>query len=226
MIPRYQRILFWILVGGIAIMAGFLLHGCHEAHKRLATHNDDTPISATFSTSTEDIAFYLANDADGSISSTQQPVALPQDPTVRARIILEHLLAGYSAVTSSHPLQSGPAVDDVYILDPPANNSPDAPTSPSGQLAVINLHGSFADNHPSGVQVENLTILSIIGTLHAAFPQVTQIRLPVDGQPRDTLAGHADLQRVYPAADTTSKPAQPQPVTDDLSSAQQPAATN
>ena len=72
-----------------------------------------------------------------------------------------------------------------------------------------NLHGSFIDNHPSGIQVEALTLQSIIGTLHAAIPEITKIRFLVDGQPHDTLAGHADLLRAYPATDTTAKPTPP-----------------
>jgi hypothetical protein len=46
-----------------------------------------------------------------------------------------------------------------------------------------------------------LTVLSICGTLHANLPRVTQVRFLVDGQPRATLAGHADLTRTYMAAD-------------------------
>ena len=46
-----------------------------------------------------------------------------------------------------------------------------------------------------------LTVLSICGTLHANLPRVTQVRFLVDGQPRATLAGHADLPGTYLAAD-------------------------
>jgi hypothetical protein len=75
----------------------------------------------------------------------------------------------------------------------------------------VNLHGAFLSSHPSGIEVEDLTVQSIIGTLHAAFPQVAQVRFLVDGQPRDTLNGHADLQRIYPATDTYDKPTPPNP---------------
>jgi Sporulation and spore germination len=203
MIPRYQRILFWILAAGIFLMAAFLLHGCEQAHKRLVAPNDATPIAAPTTASTEDITLYVANDADASITPTTESIALPQEPTVRARTLLEHLLANYAIPSSTHPLQGGPAIDDVFLLPDP---NP-APTEQPGQLAVINLRGSFTDNHPSGIQVESLTVQSIIGTLHAAFPQITAIRFLVNGQPHDTLAGHADLLRTYPAADTTTKPA-------------------
>lgn len=205
MIPRYQRILFWSLTAGILLMAAFLVHGCQQAHKRLAALNDATPIAAPTATSTEDITLYLANDNDASITPTTQSLALPQEPTLRARALLDQLLSTYALPTSAHPLQSGPSVDDVFLLNEPAQPGEQNPP----QLAVVNLRSSFIDNHPSGILVEALTVQSIIGTLHAAFPQVTNIRFLVDGQPHDTLAGHADLLRTYPATDTTTHPSPP-----------------
>ncbi len=69
------------------------------------------------------------------------------------------------------------------------------------QLAVVNLTSSFAANHPSGIETEMLTVLSICGTLHANLPRVTLVRFLVNGQQRATLAGHADLTRTYLAGD-------------------------
>jgi len=203
MIPRYQRILFYTLAGCIALMTLFLLRGCQQAHKRLAAVDNAAPIAAPTNTATEDTTLYLASDADATITPTNRQLALPQEPTTRARTLLDHLFAEYAIPTSSHPLQPGSAVDDVFLLPLP-NATPDAAAP---QLAVVNLRSTFVANHPSGIEVEELTIQSIIGTLHAAFPQLTQIRFLVDGQPHDTLAGHADLQRIYPAIDTTFKPA-------------------
>jgi Sporulation and spore germination len=209
MIPRYQRILFWSLAAGIFLMASFLLRGCEQAHKRLAALNDATPIAAPTTASTEDITLYLASDADASIAPATESLALPQEPALRARALLEHLLAAYALPNSAHPIQSGPAVDDVFLLaDPQPGSQPGSRQQP-GQLAVINLRGSFINNHPSGIQVEALTVQSIIGTLHAALPQITAIRFLVDGHPHDTLAGHADLLRTYPATDTAAKPMPP-----------------
>jgi hypothetical protein len=205
MIPRYQRILFWSLVGAILLMVAFLLRGCEQAHKRLGAPTSDTPIAAPTSASTEDITLYLANDADASITPSTESISLPQEPAIRARALLDHLLAAYALPSSAHPLQAGPAVDDVFLLTDPQP----APGEQPGQLAVINLRGAFVNNHPSGIQVESLTVQSIIGTLHAALPQITSIRFLVDGQPHDTLAGHADLLHTYPATDTAAKPMPP-----------------
>ncbi len=79
----------------------------------------------------------------------------------------------------------------------PAQNAPQA----GPLLAVVNLSGSFAASHPSGIQTETLTVLSICGTLYANLPRITQVRFLVDGQQRSTLAGHADLTRTYLATE-------------------------
>jgi hypothetical protein len=86
-------------------------------------------------------------------------------------------------------------------------SSPSKDPSPVGdELAVVNLSGAFVAGHPSGIQTETLTVMSICGTLHANLPRVTQVRFLVDGQPHATLAGHADLTRTYLAADAVPKP--------------------
>jgi hypothetical protein len=206
-IPRYQRILYWTLAASSLLMAIFLMHGCEQAHRRLAALVDSTPISAPTDTPV-DVTLYLASDLDGSITPTPRQLALPQDSTLRARALIEQLLAEYALPNSGHPLPSGTTIDDVFLLTPPANDS-DSPSSPSAKLAVINLHGAFLDQHPSGVLVEDLTLFSIIGTLHANLPEVTEVRFLADGKPRETLNGHADLSRTYPATDTAYQPHPP-----------------
>jgi len=236
MIPRYQRILFWVLAGAILLMALFLLRGCEQAREKLTRHRDETPLAAPVATASETIHLAMASDADGSIALVDRDIALPAEATARAHALLARLIAEYSYKDSAHPIESGPAIDDVFLLDLPLT-APTAPVPasgpgsasksasepnfpadtgdasagphvPGGQLAVINLRGSFADHHPSGIEPETLTIESIIGTLYANFPRVEQVRFLVDGHPRETLNGHADLLRTYPAVNTVSKYAQ------------------
>ena len=218
MIPRYQRILFWSLTVCVFIMLAFLLRGCEQAHKRLKGTGSLAPLAAPNATGLETLTFSLANDTEASITPTQRQVALPAEPTLRARALIESLITQYGTPDSPHPLKQGSAVADIFLLTVPstqlatsANRLDSLSQGLYGETAVINLHGSFADNHPSGVVAETLTLQSIIGTLHAAFPQVDHVRFLVDGKPRETLAGHASLLRPYPAADTSNRPLVPLP---------------
>ena len=222
---RRQRILFWALFGCILAMSLLLFAGRERSRGRVERLADDTLLDPY--TGAEPITLVLADDSDGSLNDTTRQIALPAEVTARARALLDHLVAEYALPGSAHALPSGAAVNEVFLLPLPINGrvldpnaAPDAngertatmlvpnatglkPVSPGGELAVIDLRGSFVNGHPSGVEAESLTLLSIIGTLHENLPQIEQIRFLVDGQPRETLAGNADLLRTYPSRDTT-----------------------
>jgi hypothetical protein len=228
MTPRHQRIVFWVLVTCILAMTALLIGERQRGRERVAALGDQTPLDAPTATATS-VTMDFANDADGSINAGVREIALPTDSNARARALIDHLIAQYAQPGSAHPLEPGAAVNEVFLVPLPvvgytASNAkaaqhPDRqatvlvaadagalqPLSPGGELAVIDLRSSFADQHPSGVEVESLTLLSIIGTLHANLPEIEQVRFLVDGAARDTLAGHADLMRTYPSRDTTTE---------------------
>ena len=233
MSPRRMRILVWCLFLCILLMAVLLFTGRQRARDRVRDLADQTPIDAPY-TNTESVTLDLANDDAGSIAHEERQIALPSEVTARARALLDHLNQEYALPGSPHPLPSGLMVNEIFLIPLPVTGhavdthtpstpdgrvttvpvapGPDAPQpkSPGGELAVIDLRGTFVNGHPSGVEVECLTLASIIGTLHTNLPQIEQIRFLVDGQPRETLAGHADLLRTYASRDTTGTPNGPQ----------------
>jgi hypothetical protein len=132
------------------------------------------------------VTLYLASDADGTLRRSLENVALPQERSERARAVLRALLARYSAGSSSHIIGIGSDVRDVFLM--------------GSDTAIVDTTAGFADSHPSGVLVEELTIASIVNTLNANDPQITRVKILVDGKERETLAGHADLRRFYLAS--------------------------
>jgi hypothetical protein len=184
-------------------------------------------------TPAEQATLFVATDADNTLQPQALSLPLPSSPGPRARAILGHLLELYAAPNSSHPVTGGAAsIAQVFLLPadgstastapaqaPPATTTSSATTSTTSgpnataapiatgpQLAVVNLTGAFAAAHPSGLETETLTVLSLCATLHANLPQVTQVRFLVDGQTRATLAGHADLTRTYLADQAAPRP--------------------
>lgn len=227
-IPRYQKYLFAFLLIASLVMAVVLWNLRERAHQRLVAGEDSAPTQAPQVAPSEQATLVVANDSDSSLLTQVRSLPLPEDPGSRARAVLGKLLDLYAAPDATHPVPGGAAsVAQVFLLpapelgaastasdrsapiphfrDPqPADSSakPSPAPQPSGsQLAVVNLTGSFAAGHPSGIETETLTVLSICATLHANLPNVTQVRFLVDGQTRPTLAGHADLTRTYLAAD-------------------------
>lgn len=233
MIPRYQKILFSLLLVASLAMGATLWHLRQRAHERLIAGQDSAPTSAPEVAPAEPASLLVANDSNGSLLPQVLSLPLPADPEARARAVLARLLDLYAAPDAVHPVPGGgSSVLQVFLMPAPqigsgaavagmqkfpdagvvVNLSGESSAKTSGaalqeieqtgpQLAVVNLAGSFASSHPSGIETEMLTVLSICGTLHANLPRVTQVRFLVDGQQRPTLAGHADLTRTYLADD-------------------------
>jgi hypothetical protein len=200
MIPRYQKIVFVLLLVVSIAMGAVLVRLRERAHDRLLKGEDLAPTTAPAVAPAERATLLVANDIDGTLVAEESSLPLPRDPGARARALLDKLMEIYAGSGAMHPLPTVPrAVLQVFLL--PAAEAPKGKagfaTSAGGQLAVVNLAGAFADGHPSGIEVEALTVESICGTLHANLPQITEVRFLVDGQPRATLAGHADLTRTY-----------------------------
>src|ERR1700683_1299640 len=212
MIPRHQSVLFIILLATAIIMGAVLWHQLDRAHQRLLQGQDSAPTQAPQVAPAEEATLLVANDADNSLLARPLTLPLPQNPEARGRAVLGKLLDLYAAPDAMHPVPGGAAaIAQVFLLPVaaggPSGASPNAagasknPAPVGPQLAVVNLTSAFAASHPSGLETETLTVLSICATLHANLPEVAQVRFLVDGQPRATLAGHADLTRTYLAAE-------------------------
>jgi Sporulation and spore germination len=216
LIPRYQTILLILLVLASIGMGAMLWHMRERAHQEMIQGHDAAPTKAPAVAANAQATLVVANDDDNGLREQVYSLPLPAEDGARIRAILGKLLEIYATPDANHPVPSatGPnqvlPVQQVFLL--PASGSamanpvavmqnPEGSYAASTQLAVVNLAGSFVASHPSGLETETLTVLSICRTIHANLPHVTEVRFLVDGQPRPTLAGHADLTRTYLIAD-------------------------
>ncbi len=210
MTSPYQRVLFWALLLASVLMAVVLIRLRERTADRISgrytAENSPRLSEPVLAAPEENVTLLEASDADDSIAPVTRKIALPQETGARARVLLRQLLTDYAAPASKHPLAAGLGVEEVFFMPATASQSGNPQSAEPGQTAVVNLTRDFAENHPSGIEPETLTLLSIIGTLHETFPEVRQVRFLVDGQPRDTLAGHADLNRTYLAASGEIQP--------------------
>jgi hypothetical protein len=198
MIPRYQKILLAILLIASLGMSFKLWQLRESAHKRLLAGEATAPTAAPVVAPAEQATLVAANDMDHSLVPQVHSLPLPSDPGARARAVLGKLLDLYAAPEATHPVPGGaPSVAQVFLMPVPGDKNK------GDQLAVVNLTGTFAASHPSGLETESLTVLSICATLRANLPSITEVRFLIDGQQRPTLAGHADLTRTYLTEDAT-----------------------
>ncbi len=194
MIPRHLIIAVAILLA-IALGMGFYVLRMRARVDRTDVSAANTqPVAPPVSGSSEQVTLYVAYDDAGVLRPKAVRITLPTGRQERAAEILRALLTLYLDKFSPHPLGPGSDIRDVYLVDP--------------GLAVIDLNAAFADNHRSGVLVEELSVVSLVQTLSANIPGITQVKILVEGNERETLAGHADLSNFFDVPAVTQVVAQ------------------
>jgi hypothetical protein len=198
MIPRSLIIGVAILLAATLGMSVYVWRMRGRVHRAEVLALDTQPVAPPVSGASERVTLYVAYDDLGVLRPQLVRVQLPAGRQERAAEILRALLTVYHDKSSPHPLGAGSEIREVYLVDP--------------GLAVIDLNAAFADNHRSGVLVEELTVVSLIQTLTANIPGITRVKILVEGNERDTLAGHADLTNFYDVPAVTQAVAQLQSV--------------
>lgn len=118
--PRYQTILFAILLAASVIMGVVLWQLRERAHQRLLQGEDSAPTQAPQVAAAEQATLVVANDSDNTLISQAESLPLPQDPGARARLILGKLLDIYAAPNAAHPVPGGAAsIAQVFLLPAP-----------------------------------------------------------------------------------------------------------
>ena len=125
--------------------------------------------------------YWGSSDNDGTLVPVVLDLPLSSDPTLRAKEILNTLLAG-PVDAEARTLPPDAALLAFYIL-------------PDG-TAVADFSEAMATSIPSGIQSEQLAIDSIARTLEANVPQVRRLKILIHGQEVETLAGHVDLTQI------------------------------
>jgi spore germination protein GerM len=132
--------------------------------------------------------FWVSPEDESALAPVTIQLALSKDPVLRAKQILNTLLAG-PVDSDLRTLPPDAALLSFYLL-------------PDGS-AVADFSEALATSSPSGIQSEQLAVDSIARTLEANVGQVKRLKILIHGQELDTLAGHVDLTQFF-AVDTKS----------------------
>jgi len=102
-----------------------------------------------------------------------------QSPEVYCRRIIEALINGPNS-DLLRPIPADTRLRTVYVT--------------SDHTAYVDLSGAVSRAHPGGVRTELMTVYSIVNTLILNVSAVDRVKLLIDGQEADTLAGHIDIR--------------------------------
>jgi len=183
MIPRPLIIAVAVMLVIVLSMGFYLRHMRRTAAEMQRLANDTRPVAPPASGPTETVTLYVADDASGTLRAQAAQIPLPGGRQQRAEELLRALIRIYQQPDSPHPFAPAADLRSVYLIDPGG--------------AVMDFNAAFADQHRSGVLTEQLTVDSLIQTLAANVPGITRVRILVDGDTRETLAGHVDLSAFF-----------------------------
>jgi hypothetical protein len=122
--------------------------------------------------------YWASNSGDGSLSPSTVDLPLSSDPALRAKQVLNTLLAG-PVDAEARTLPTDAVLLAFYLL-------------PDG-TGVADFSEALATSIPSGIESEQLAVNSITQTLAANVPQVLRLKILIHGQEAETLGGHLDL---------------------------------
>ena len=185
MIPRHFQITIALLLAGI-LLSGIYMMRLRQEEQSVSQEALRAPAAPPLVGKQERIRVLVAYDDDQALRWRETDAFMPEDRGLRAREALRAVLAQYLQNPSPHPLGKGTDIKEVYLI--------------SEDTMVVDTTRAFADSHPSGILFEDLTLCSLIETLVANVPGVNRVKFLVDGQERETLAGHADLMSFYQTA--------------------------
>jgi len=62
---------------------------------------------------------------------------------------------------------------------------------------IVNFRESLVKNHPGGSAAEMATVYSLTNTLTANLPEITMVKILIEGKSRESLKGHIGLDKPF-----------------------------
>jgi spore germination protein GerM len=127
--------------------------------------------------------FWSSGAGDGSLAPVTVELPLSSDPVLRAKQVLNTLLAG-PADAELRTVPPDAALLEFYLL--------------KDGTGIADFSEALATSIPSGIESEQMAADSITKTLAANVLQVKKLKILIHGQEVETLAGHLDLTGTFP----------------------------
>lgn len=120
-------------------------------------------------------------------------VALPENPAGALSIVARELMKGSANAGVPHIFPRDTVVRSTFLL-------------PDG-TAFIDLGGpTLSQGWGTGSHEELMAVYSVVQTVTTNFPQAKRVRILVNDEPAETLAGHVNLSRaLLPSANYVAR---------------------
>jgi spore germination protein GerM len=168
-VPRQRTLL------AAGVVALLVIGGCR---KKTATPAN---LNAANAVSIRAVTIYFEGP-DMLLGPEVREIPLPANEAGAIPIVMRELLKGSPNVNLARPLPADSILRAAYLL-------------PDGN-AIIDLGGpTLSNGWGTGSHGELMGVYSIVQTVASNFPAVRRVRILINGEPAETLAGHVSLAR-------------------------------
>ena len=161
----------------VAVVALYLLFaaGCRSEKKTV-----ENAIALVNKVSSRTITLFF--ESPEGLVPEQRTLPLPESDAAALSLVARELLKGSANASIPRPLPEDSVIRAAYLL-------------PAG-LAVVDVGGPTLDSGwNTGSHGELIAVYSLVQTVVSNFPSVQRVRIVVNGQPAQTLAGHIEIDR-------------------------------
>jgi hypothetical protein len=183
---KWQWPLFYSVVFAVAIGVGWVI--AKRSVERPLNVEEDASI-AVETRSKLSVHLYFGDPKGDYLMAEQRVFDKPRSGPALGRILVQALIDG-PRQRGTRTLPEGVELRSVFLV--PDNDSGDT-------IAIVDLDAQGVASHPGGVDLELLTIYSIVNTLVFNMDDLRAVKLLVGGREADTLGGHVDLSHAFTA---------------------------
>lgn len=158
-----------------SLFALLILAACHR--QQPLSHN----LSVENKVAMRTVSLYYESQ-DLLLAPEQRSLPLPENPAAALDLVMRELVKGSANAAVPKLLPPDTVIRGAYLL-------------PDG-TAFVDLGGpTLSQGWTTGSHQELMAIYSVVQTVTANFPDAKRVRMLVNGEPAETLAGHISLTR-------------------------------
>jgi spore germination protein GerM len=131
---------------------------------------------------TKSVSLFFLREDDGLLVAEQREIAADASIVREAEAVITELIKGSRGELVS-PLPPETKLSQLFIT--------------KEGTAYVDFSRDLIDNHPSGAAAEISTVYAVVNSLAYNFKSIKKVFILIDGEERETLAGHLSLDRPF-----------------------------
>ena len=160
----------------VLVVVALALAACKEKQTQLSSN-----LAAENKVTVRPVTLYYQG-VDMLLGSEQRNVALPENPAAAMPVVIRELFKPPSILVHARSFPADTVVRAAYLL-------------PDG-TAFVDLGGpTLTQGWGTGSHEELMAVYAVVSTVTANFPEAKRVRILVNGEPAETLAGHINIAR-------------------------------